>query len=342
MKSSYRLEKIDHLTYTEEDWKRYYDFRIKSCALKGIPMPFDSLEALKDRNLQSIKEKGQEIYKVWKNKQENGTFYFSLDFKDDLKKRSTYLNNDMNDKYLETNLLEMVFKKFINYDETSNALVIDSKEGMNDYIEDYFGAYVGSIVESYELNVKEANVEKIDAWLAEAPAKFPNLRIAFYEEIPDDLLEEYSAFFTQMNKDISGNSDSFDPIVTAASIHSRQETGKLKHYRTYSYLIFNSANQLIAKTNVFVNLKQPQKMQQYMTGVMKKYRGRGLSKWLKAAMFKKMMADFPELEKIKTEAHPENHASRELSKQMGYKRMGTAKEFLIDRAKIVQYLNAND
>lgn len=338
MKNNYRIEKIDHLTYTEEDWKRYYDFRIKSCALKGIPMPFDSLEALKDRNLQSIKE-GQEIYKVWKNEQENGTFIFSLDFKDDLEKRSTYLNNDMNDKYLESNLLEMILQKFIDYDETSNSLSMQSKEGMNDYIEDYFGAYVGSIVEFYELNVKEANVEKIDAWLAEAPAKFPNLRIAFYKEIPDDLLEEYAAFFTQMNKDMPANSD-FDPTVTAASIKSRQEAGKLKHYCAYSYLIFNEANQLIAKTNVFGNLKQPKKMHQYMTGVMENYRGRGLSKWLKAAMFNKLTADFPELEKIETEAHPENHASRELSKQMGYKRMGSYKEFLIDRANIIKHLDS--
>ena len=35
MKNNYRIEKIDPLTYTDEDWKRYYEFRIETAALKG-------------------------------------------------------------------------------------------------------------------------------------------------------------------------------------------------------------------------------------------------------------------------------------------------------------------
>jgi len=264
--------------------------------------------------------------------------YFDIEFKDDLKKRFTCLNNLMVDQYLEANLLEMMFEKFLDYDETSNSLAIDSKEGMNDYIADHFGAYVGAIEEFYELKVKETNIEKINTWLAEAPTKFPNLRIAFYKNIPDDLLEEFATVFTQFLSDMPASSELGEMVVTAEGTKSNQEAWKLRNYCAYRYFIFNEDNQLIAITNVSVNLKQPQEVHQYMTGVMEKYRGRGLSKWLKAAMFKKLTADFPELDKIETETHPENHASRELSKQMGYKRMGSKKEFLIDRTTIIKHL----
>lgn len=303
-------------------------------------MPFESLEKLKEFNLKSIKE-GKEIYQVWKNEQENGTFVFSTEFKDDLEKRYTYLNNYMNDKYLASNLLEMIFNKFIDYDENSNSLAIDSINGMNDYVADVYDAQVASTLAFYELNIKEANVEKIDAWLAEAPAKFPNLRIALYTELPDDLIEEYAALYRQLWADMPNNSTLDDVQITAEGIKSAQEAGKKSKHCAYRYVVFNENNQLIAKTYVVVNLEQPQVVEQFMTGVMEKYRGRGLSKWIKAAMFKKLVTDFPELEKIETTAHPDNHPSRELSKQMGYKRTGGEKGFLIDRANIVQCLKAN-
>lgn len=334
--NNYRLEKIDHLTYTDQDWKRYYDFRIKNSALKGEPMPFNSMEKLKERNLESIKERGQEIYMVWKNGQENGTFYFSIEFKDDLEKRFTYLYNQMNDQFLEPNLLNMIFKQFIDYDETSNFLALCSEAGINDYVADKYSAQIGSELAFYELNVKEANVEKIDTWLAESPAKFPDFRIELFVGIPDDLLEEYAALYRQLWKDMPANSALGEVNITAEGIKAKQE--EESDYCAYRYVVFNKANQLIAKTYVVVNVKQPQVIDQYMTGVKEKYRRRGLSKWIKAAMFKKLTTDFPELEKITTEAHPENHGSRALSKQMGYKKTGAQKEFLIDRSTIVQHL----
>jgi len=97
----------------------------------------------------------------------------------------------------------------------------------------------------------------------------------------------------------------------------------------------------ISGLKVFLSLKRPQEMYQHMTGVMERYRGLGLSKWLKAAMYKKLISDFPELEKIVTWTHPDNHPSKELSKQMGYKMRSIEKKYLIDRANIVQYLNVN-
>ena len=341
MENNYRVEKVDTLIYTDEDWKRYFDFRTKSFALKSEPMPFDSWEELKAINIKSLKESGDYTFMVWKNGKENRTVIFSTMFKDDLERRFTYLMTKKDEENLEAGLLEKMFREYIDFDTTSNSLAIYSKNGMNDFVEDLYGAKLGSISELYELNIKDANIEKIDSWLAEAPAKFPNLRIAFYDEIPDDLLEEYAAMFTQMHEDMPANSFIDDMTVTAASIKARQEIFKQINYSIYNYLIFNEANQIIAKTHVSLKRKLPQVMYQHMTGVKESYRGRGLSKWLKAAMYKKLIKDFPELEKITTDTHPENHPSRELSKQMGYKRIGTAKEFLIERADIVEYLDAN-
>jgi len=128
MKNEYRFEQVDHLIFTEEDWKRYYDFRVKSYALKKEPMPFDSWEKLKEINCNSIRERNDRTFMVWKNGIEHNIFHFSTVFKDDLEKRFTYLNNNTNDKHLEANLLEMIFQEFLDYDESSNSLAVHLKK----------------------------------------------------------------------------------------------------------------------------------------------------------------------------------------------------------------------
>ncbi len=341
MANRYRLKKVDHINYTEADWNEYWEFRKKSYELKKEPMPFDSLDQLKQLNVTNIRESGEAIYQVWKNDIENGILCFSIEFKEDSHKRFTYLESYMNDQSLEAGLLELIFEEFLEYDEASKSLAIHSRDGLNDYVEEMFDAAVGANAAWYELNINEAKQEKIEAWLSEAPNKFPKLRIVFYQEIPDELLEEYATLFTQFANDIPVPPEIGDNTCTAASVKSYQEAIKLRSHTNYIYLVFNEDNQMIALTNVSVNLKQTQSVDQSMTGVRADYRGRGLSKWLKSAMFTKLVADFPDLEVIETEAHPDNLPSIQMSKQMGFKRTGAHKDYVISREKIIQHLSHN-
>lgn len=342
MKSNFRIEKVDKKKYSDEDWKRFFDFLSTCFGLKNEPMPYDSWLALKDQIIKADKEADEHMYMVWENEEVNRTFIFSIKYKDDLNKRFTYLQNWRGNEKLDPRLLEKIFIEFIGFDEKSTALALRSDDGANDYVESRYGAKVGSNSETFELHIKEAKKKLIDEWLEQAPSKHPNLRIAFYDEIPDDLLEEFAALFSQLMADMPENSIVEDTKVTAATIKARQEAFKVKDYCIYNFLIFNEADELIAKTHVSLKRKRPKVMYQHMTGVMENYRGRGLSKWLKAAMFKKLNADFPELEVITTQTHPENHASKGLSKQMGYKKTGTAKEFIIDRSNIISFLKTKD
>ncbi len=338
MANTYRVEKVDVPNYTEEDWKQYFEFRLRVFAQQQEASPFASWRDLKYLTLNSFQEKGEHSYMVWKNELPERIIVLSVVFKDDLKRRFTTINNGWNEDKIEVNLLRELFPIFINFDEYSNALALRSKNGLNDYVHEKYSAKLASVAKQSELNIKEANIDKINSWLLEAPVKFPDFEMRFYDEIPEEMLEEYAAMFTQMLKDMPANSMIDDPTVTADVIRNRQETFKVKDYGIYSYLVLNETSEIIAKTHVSFKRKSAQRMTQHMTGVKKEYRGLGLSKWIKAAMFKKLVHDFPELEILRTETHPDNHASRELSKQMGYKQVGTSKEFLIERTTILQHL----
>ncbi|MDA7502084.1 GNAT family N-acetyltransferase [Chitinophagales bacterium] len=338
--NKYRIEKIDPTIYTDEDWQRYYDFRYKSYALINEPMPFDSVAQLKALNVSNIKNSGDELHIVWKNEQENGMLFFAVDCKDDPDRRFTYLENYLNDRTLDEPLLKLIFQRFIDYDAASNSLAILSRDGMNDFVEKLYGATVGANAVRYELPIKDAKEEVIAGWLAEGATKFSDLRMEFYDEIPDELLEKYGSFYRRILDDIPVPTDLGDNTFSAESAKSLQEAFKLRNYCIYNYLLFNEANELMALTNVNINLKDRTEIEQGITGVRKDYRGRGLSKWLKAAMYKKLITDFPELETIETETHPLNHPSRELSKQMGFKETGTQKYYLISREAVLECLGA--
>lgn len=86
----------------------------------------------------------------------------------------------------------------------------------------------------------------------------------------------------------------------------------------YSYLLFDKSGGMVGHTNVFVNRKKPKFAFQFMTGVRKEYRRKGLGRWMKAAMFRKLVRDFSELEEIRTDCGWKNTGMIAINKQMGY------------------------
>lgn len=336
MSNPYNITKV-HQDYTDQEWEEYYLFKKEYATIKEIDLSFDSWQKLKERSLYRMKHEVA-IYLVWQNGQKAGDFSFNTTYKDQLDKRYSYFHSSLINETLNDDLLEKVFEAFLKFDPLAKFMAIKSQNGQHDFVEQKFGAFAGGNCETFELLIKETNLKKIESWVNESPSKFPNYRLEFYEDIPDNLLEEYCAVFTELLADMPPNSALYDAIITTERIRERQVNGKKNNHCSYRYLIFNENNQVIAKTNVAINKNKPEIMNQYMTGVLKDYRGQGLSKWLKGAMYNKLVEDFPSLEQIKTETHPENHASRELSKQMGYKKTGYQKEFLISKESISSFL----
>ncbi len=337
MNSPYKIERLK-ANATLEEWQRYYDFWLQCNRTKKAPLYYSKLQDFQE-SWSYWMDKGTAIFIVWKEEKPYGHFSFFTDFKEQADKRMVKLRNSLKEKVLNENLLELIGKAFLEFDPTAKFLMIPSVNGENDFVEMAVQAEVGNYIESYQLKIEEVDVAKMDEWIAVSEAKFSNYRLQFYEDIPDELLEEYSTVFSQLMKDVPANSRSFNTLITPQTVKERQVNGKKTQQCSYRYLIFNEANQLIAKTNVSLNKKTPTSMYQYMTGVLKPYRGQGLSKWLKAVMFKKLVADFPDFKVINTEVHTMNAASRALNLKMGYVKTGFKKDWLIPREKVVAFID---
>ncbi len=65
--------------------------------------------------------------------------------------------------------------------------------------------------------------------------------------------------------------------------------------------------------------EQKTMIHQFMTGVSRPYRGKGLGKWLKAAMLLKVREEYPQVEVVVTDNATTNAAMLAINSRLGFK-----------------------
>ncbi len=328
MKKQYSIKRLRE-TSTDEDWKAYFAMRVHCAKEEGKPLLFTSWSQLKERTLVWLAQ-DIGIYTVSEGDNSIGFFTFIIRLKNEADRRYVYFRDRLT-KDLDATLLELIYPVFMEYDPLSKFIVIKSVNGKYDFLETIANAAVADYRESFELKIANAKTDLIKNWYRDYSEKFKDYDLRHYEDIPDELMDEYCDVFNELLNDMPNDSKISDfSHINPKEVKQKQVHNRKHHQCSYRYLVFDDSK-LIAKTNVFLNKKNPQEMHQYMTGVLKPYRGQGFGKWIKAAMFLKLTEDFPDLEVIKTETHLKNVASKGLSKQMGFEKTGFEKEYLISK-----------
>lgn len=323
----------------DSEWQEYFAFR-QECAEKNVPLNFKTWQTLKSKTLENLSD-GYYISLVFKHNQPFGYFLLQPMFKDDLDKKYISFINCLINQKLDKTLLKSIFNIAFTLDNHLNYILIGSKDGTNDFLKQSLDATVAETLLYSDLKIEDANIDVIDKWYEEGSVKFKHLSLKFFELLPEHLFEEYANVFTLLLDDMPYNKDLRAYKVTSNYIKTRQEKGIQNNSYVYRYVVFNDQDKIVAMTNVIVDKDKPTSVHQIMTGSLIPYRGIGIGKWLKAAMFKKLVSDFPKLEVIKTDANATNTASIQLSKKMGFKQVSDYKELIVKKEKMKQFLDLN-
>lgn len=335
MQHAYSLTRVDATT-TDENWQQYFQLRTQAAKTLKEHFFFTSWQDLKDKSVNFFKDNTL-TYIVRQDQKEVGYFNFFLGDSIPLKAQYTFLRVYLLEGNLNEDLLKMILPEFLDFKEHSQYLLFQSKNGIYDTITKTLSPTITCSFAALELDTKKANNELMKSWLAEYPAQFSNYTLQFYKDIPDDLLEEYSAVYTEILQDVPGESLEARTL-SIEQIKQEQKNNKFHNYYNYHYLLFNETNKLVGITKLLINDKNTQAVRQQMTGVLKEYRRQGLAKWLKAAMFEKLEQDFPNMQKITTDTTTENIASRNLNKSVGFQEVNQTKEFLIPKEMVLSFL----
>jgi ribosomal protein S18 acetylase RimI-like enzyme len=172
----------------------------------------------------------------------------------------------------------------------------------------------------YTLKKEDINIDLLNKSIKEYEAKNTDLSIIYTDIISEEYIKQYCDLFMETMKDMSDTKEDgyVEYIITPEKQRLINDSFKKRNISHYCYMIFNSSNEMIGKSNVSVNNDDPYYPYQFMIGVKRSYRGRNLGKWLYASMYKRLFENIA-FDKAFVCHHPENRPAINLSKWIGYK-----------------------
>jgi len=194
----------------------------------------------------------------------------------------------------------------------------------------------------FVLHRKDIAQSLVDKWLKEIPAANPELRLEFFDGVPEELLDEYGERLEEALRDMPEENDSGMPVrFDRESYIGQQKWRRENNRRDIVAFLFDRDNNLVADSDLVINLKQPKTVDQLMTMVSRDYRGRGLAKWLKAAMIRRLEEVAPRFEKISTLMREVNEPIQHINEQLGFVLNRTAREFKLPRTALKDWLTTH-
>ncbi len=204
-----------------------------------------------------------------------------------------------------------------------------------------WGAKEESVLHRYRLHRDDANVDLMREWLSKIPEQNPDIRVEFHDHISDHLVERFCELYTRFIADMPSEKETEVEHAVSPEEWRRQakwrEKNKVQHY---SYMMFRH-DELIGFTNAALYAWGAKDIYQAMTGVLPEYRGRGLGRWMKAALYLKLIEDFPENETVTTDMRSANDPILRLNASMGYKLVAKGGEFALKPKDLDEYLSGS-
>ena len=170
----------------------------------------------------------------------------------------------------------------------------------------------------YTLDKQAIDLPMLDALATQCQAQNENLTLTYVNGLPDQYLDQWCSLFAETGTDMADErEEAYVPYIITPEVQRKNQakwaTTNLAHH---CCMIFDG-EQMVAITNVSVNNNDPRFPYQFMVGVKADYRGRGLGKWLYAAMYQKL-AQAVDFETLHVKHHPENTAAIAVSEWAGY------------------------
>ncbi|WP_027631516.1 GNAT family N-acetyltransferase [Clostridium hydrogeniformans] len=221
----------------------------------------------------------------------------------------------LNESILDT-INQLIQEKLYEYGELA---VITLNNELEELIKKYTSK-VNSRANYYTLKKDDIDIDLLNKSIEEYERNNKDFSIKYTDFISDELIDEYCNLFMETMKDMTDEKEDGYVSYTITPEKQRQinMSNKEKDITHNCYMIFNSQNEMVAKSNVRVSNKDHRFPYQFMIGVKREYRGRNFGKWMYASMYKRLFENV-DFEKVFVCHHTENKHAINVSEWVGYK-----------------------
>ena len=159
----------------------------------------------------------------------------------------------------------------------------------------------------------------LQRWIAQAPNDEFEM-LTWIGPVPDEHLEAYASLVEVMNTAPRGTLEIEDEKVTPEKIREWEKwEAATQHERRTVLVRERSTGRFAGFTQTGWHTNRPTILGQWGTGVRPDYRGKGLGKWIKAAMLEWAMRDRPSITKVRTGNADSNGPMLAINHAMGFK-----------------------
>ncbi|MHA2054677.1 MAG: GNAT family N-acetyltransferase [Candidatus Hodarchaeales archaeon] len=344
------LTSFDPLDASKEEWERYHVFRKKrhmelrpddpyldnNTAEKSFSVQFQNPEL--DFNAFGVFEKGNHDVLI-------GTLYYggftekSPSFGGN--KHLIIFNLGILADWRKKGIERLLMNEVNQYAKANGKTTLMSETDEADIREFFKEIGAQEAISGAENRLKLESVEwsKIQSWMDEGPKHAAGVSMQFFYSLPDELLEEYCKIYTEtLNQQPLGDLDINDIIYTPESYRRREEDFKKMGMISLTAVTIEDTGAISGLTEMVNRPERKTMITQGLTGVKEEYRGRGLGKWLKAAMLLRSKKEFSDIEIVTTDNASINAPMLSINERMGFKLHKENVNVQISQDKLEEYL----
>lgn len=183
------------------------------------------------------------------------------------------------------------------------------------------GAKVVQARRQNRLDMERVDWPMVERWATEGPQRSPGTRLRwFVNRVDDDVLPAYCPLFTQaFNRQPFGDAAHGTFVFTPENFRDREARNADAGTTWITAISQEPEGALSGLTEITYSPDEETMLWQGLTGVGDAYLGRGLGKWLKAAMMLRVRKEFPAVRFVVTGNASSNQAMLSINERLGFR-----------------------
>jgi GNAT superfamily N-acetyltransferase len=193
------------------------------------------------------------------------------------------------------------------------------------------------------LELADVDWAMVEAWAAEGASRSPRTSMRFFQNrVPDETVDAFCAMRSELLNGMPFDDLDHGEIVVTPDTLVRQlyrridESGSTWHCA----VALEPDGSIAGMTDVAYMPFEPDRIYQFLTGTRMDCRGRGLAKWLKAAMLLFVRNTYPDVERVITENASSNAGMLAINNRLGFKKHRGGSGYQIERSRLADLLAA--
>jgi len=184
-----------------------------------------------------------------------------------------------------------------------------------------FGAEQAMVGQENRLDLRGVDADLVARWIAAGPVRGAGYRLQFVSgRTPPELAERVAEVLNVMNTAPRENMDVSDTTATPELVHQYEDAMLAAGAQLWAYYaVDESTGRFVGLSNIIIRPATPDRVHVGDTAVDPAHRGRGLGKWLKAAITRRVLDELPDVRWVITWNAGSNDPMLAINNRLGFR-----------------------